>query len=130
MVLPLTLVLGIALSAGAAWAGRKADRLDTCLQHTEGTEASALKRDGSASWGVDLISAFSERKAWNKYRKLQKAHRDVLSDLNPILVVGCNLTLGTHPLYTVRISKKTRKDATDLCKTLREKGIACIVHKR
>jgi SPOR domain len=122
----MALLLTASLPVHAAWAAEPANPLKPCLRKGEKPPP---KTKNMPPWGVEIVTDFSRKAALADFGQMQKRHGRALGDASPIVVPTCDLTRGTHLLYSVRIGQSSRKAAADYCKSLQSKGLACIVRK-
>jgi hypothetical protein len=78
-------------------------------------------------WGMQLTANWSERKAWETYRMIQKQYAALLGDLKPIVVRSRGIGLGFAMRYNIRIADDDRDYLEKLCQKLIESGGACWV---
>lgn len=75
-------------------------------------------------WGVQLAGNWSEGGVLAAYERLRRRYASVLGDRLPLVMYGRR---GSGSLFIVRVSEKSRADATALCAKLHAAGGACIV---
>lgn len=93
---------------------------------------SKSRDDATASgpaWGIEIASAFNEDKALDEFAEAKKTYHDILGDYAPMVLVVCDLSMGTDLRYSARIGMEKRDAADTLCAKLRTAGGACIVLK-
>jgi hypothetical protein len=129
--LPLLSASLLALfAAGPALAGPAVEQgpLSPCTQPPGGASADTSASPAFA-WGVEIATSFSKDEALSEFAQAKQDHADVLGSYDPMVVESCDLHMGTHVQYSVRIGTDSREDADNLCAKLQAAGGACIVQK-
>jgi hypothetical protein len=80
-----------------------------------------------APWGVQLAANFSREVALRSYQRARAELKNVLPELEPMIIGSRLRARGTRPFYRVRIPQATRAAATSLCNRIRSAGGHCIV---
>ncbi|MDP2358746.1 MAG: lytic transglycosylase domain-containing protein [Beijerinckiaceae bacterium] len=80
-----------------------------------------------APWGVQLAANFSRDAALRSYQRARTELKDVLPELEPMIIGSRFRARGTRPFYRVRVPQGTRAAATSLCNRIRAAGGNCIV---
>lgn len=80
-----------------------------------------------APWGVQIAANFSRDAALRSYQRARTELRNVLPDLEPMIIGSRLRARGTRPFYRVRVPQATRAAATSLCNRIRSAGGNCIV---
>ena len=92
-----------------------------------GSEATESKAPASGSYRVQLAALRSQDAADNEWKKLQKAHPDLLSNLS-VTVVKVDLT-GKGTYFRVQAGALSEAAAKQLCSQLKQRKAECIVVK-
>jgi hypothetical protein len=95
--------------------------------------AEAQSADGAATrdapWGVQIAGNYSQARAMEDYRELQKKFSEILAERPPMIVTGKMAGGGPGSFYQVRVPASNRSEAEELCKELKAAGGACVVVK-
>jgi len=78
-------------------------------------------------WGMQLTANWSESKAWEIYRRIQKQYAALIGDREPIVIRGRGIGLGTALRYNIRIADDDRGYLEKFCNKLIAAGGACVV---
>ena len=78
-------------------------------------------------WGIQLAEFFSSATARRTFARLQSEHVAVLGDEELMLVARRNPNFGRALRYRVEIGRQTRKEAEQLCASLKKAGGFCLV---
>jgi hypothetical protein len=78
-------------------------------------------------WGMQLTANWSEAKAWEIYRRIQKQYAGVIGDREPIVIRSRGIGLGTAMRYNIRIADDDRGYLDRFCNKLIAAGGACVV---
>lgn len=78
-------------------------------------------------WGVQLTAKWSEGRALATYERLRRTYDTVLGDRLPLVLRARRPGRRGATKYIVRVSAKSRVNASALCAKLRAAGGACIV---
>jgi hypothetical protein len=78
-------------------------------------------------WGMQLAANWSESKAWQSYRAIQKQYATLVGDREPIVIRSRGIGLGSAMRYNIRIADDDRKYLDMFCKKLITAGGACVV---
>jgi hypothetical protein len=78
-------------------------------------------------WGAQLAANWSEGRAWETYRRLQKQYAGLIGDREPLVLQGRGGGRATR--YIIRISDDSRSYVDNLCNKLRAAGGPCVVLK-
>ncbi|MGI9415076.1 MAG: lytic transglycosylase domain-containing protein [Hyphomicrobiales bacterium] len=84
---------------------------------------------GRQIWGVQVAANFSRTRALAIYSRLKQKHRSVLAGLDPMVIRTLNRSMGTRPIFNVRLGATSRTEGAKLCARLRQSGGSCIVIK-
>src|SRR6202012_1351101 len=79
-------------------------------------------------WGAQLTANWSEKLAWESYRRIQKQYAGLIGDREPLVLTGHGLGLAATR-YIIRISDDNRSYVDGLCAKLRAAGGPCVVLK-
>jgi soluble lytic murein transglycosylase-like protein len=82
-----------------------------------------------APWGVQLAAHFDPGIARRLLRQSVARLPEPLSSERALIVRQRRVRPGMRPKYQVRIGKETRKEAIELCDSIRRHGVACAVVK-
>ena len=127
MRVTLAIVTCVLLAASSVAAEEPAAQqegpLSPCVQGTDKAPKA------SASWVVEIATAFSEDQTLSRFKQMQQDHSDILGDYDPVVVEQCDLSLGRAASYSARIVMDDEKAARDLCDKLQKAGGACLVQK-
>jgi hypothetical protein len=80
-------------------------------------------------WGVQVAGNFSREKALQSYSALQKKFPQLLGGQSPIVRAAVMRSMGTRPIYQIRVPAQTREAANSICQKLSAAGGACVVMK-
>jgi hypothetical protein len=78
-------------------------------------------------WGAQLTSNWSESRAWQTYRNLQKQYASLIGDREPIVLRAQLPGMGAMPRTIIRIADDDRAPLDKLCARLIAAGGACVV---
>jgi Transglycosylase SLT domain len=78
-------------------------------------------------WGAQLTSNWSETRAWETYRNLQKQYASLIGDREPIVLRARLPGMGAMPRTIIRIADDDRVPLDKLCARLIAAGGACVV---
>ncbi|MGA2942968.1 MAG: lytic transglycosylase domain-containing protein [Xanthobacteraceae bacterium] len=78
-------------------------------------------------WGMQLTADWSEAKAWELFRRIQKQYASVIGDREPIVLHAHLPGMGNAPRYEIRIADDDRSYLEKFCNKLIAAGGACIV---
>jgi hypothetical protein len=78
-------------------------------------------------WGMQLTANWSESKAWETYRAIQKRYASLIGDREPIVVHRRGIGLGSAARYNIRIADDDRGYLEKFCNKLIAAGGACVV---
>ena len=78
-------------------------------------------------WGAQLTSNWSESRAWETYRTLQRQYAALIGDREPIVLHGRLPGLGAATRTIIRIGDDNRAPLDTLCNKLIAAGGACVV---
>jgi hypothetical protein len=78
-------------------------------------------------WGVQLTADWSEAKAWEIYRHIQKQYAGIIGDREPIVLRRRGIGFGTAVRYNIRIADDDRSYLEKFCNKLIAAGGACVV---
>jgi transglycosylase-like protein with SLT domain len=78
-------------------------------------------------WGAQLTSNWSESRAWETYRALQKQFASLIGDREPIVLHSRLPGMGSAMRYIIRIADDNRAYVEKLCARLIAAGGACVV---
>jgi hypothetical protein len=87
--------------------------------------AGSVAKGPITPWGAQLAGALTEQAAIAAFRRLQKAHGEVLAGLSPTILRKRMPGMGTR--VHVRIGAQTRAEAEKFCSKVRADGGACVV---
>jgi hypothetical protein len=82
-----------------------------------------------APWGVQVAGNFSRDKAIRSYQELQRRLPGLLGGRPPLIRQVVMRSLGTHPLFQVRVPAPSRAAADSLCRQLTAAGSPCVVFR-
>jgi hypothetical protein len=82
-----------------------------------------VRRAAVKHWGVQIAAGFNRDNALAMYAKAMKGLSEVGKQDDPLLVHG----RGSSTFYQVQIGTNTRREADDLCNSIRHAGGACLV---
>ena len=77
-------------------------------------------------WGVQIAAGFNRDNALAMYAKAMKGLNTLIGKRDDPLLVHAH---GSSTFYQVQISTDTRREADDLCETIRRAGGACLVKR-
>jgi hypothetical protein len=78
-------------------------------------------------WGAQLTSNWSESRAWETYRNLQRQYASLIGDREPIVLHGRLPGMGSVSRTIIRIGDDNRAPLEALCNKLIAAGGACVV---
>jgi soluble lytic murein transglycosylase-like protein len=78
-------------------------------------------------WGAQLTSNWSESRAWETYRTLQRQYASLIGDREPIVLRGRLPGMGAVSRTIIRIGDDSRAPLDALCNKLIAAGGACVV---
>ena len=78
-------------------------------------------------WGAQLTSNWSESRAWETYRTLQRQYASLIGDREPIVLHGRLPGMGSMSRTIIRIGDDNRAPLDALCNKLIAAGGACVV---
>jgi len=78
-------------------------------------------------WGMQLTANWSESKAWEIYRRIQKQYAALIGDREPIVIRSRGIGLGSALRYNIRIADDDRAYLEKFCTKLIAAGGACVV---
>ena len=78
-------------------------------------------------WGAQLTSNWSESRAWETYRMLQRQYASSIGDREPIVLHGRLPGMGSVSRTIIRIGDDNRAPLDTLCNKLIAAGGACVV---
>jgi soluble lytic murein transglycosylase-like protein len=78
-------------------------------------------------WGAQLTSNWSESRAWETYRMLQRQYASLIGDREPIVLHGRLPGMGSVSRTIIRIGDDNRAPLDALCNKLIAAGGACVV---
>ena len=78
-------------------------------------------------WGAQLTSNWSESRAWETYRMLQRQYASLIGDREPIVLHGRLPGMGSVSRTIIRIGDDNRAPLDTLCNKLIAAGGACVV---
>ena len=78
-------------------------------------------------WGAQLTSNWSESRAWETYRMLQKQFSSLIGDREPIVLHSRLPGMGSATRFIIRIADDNRTYLEKLCARLIAAGGACVV---
>ena len=78
-------------------------------------------------WGVQLTADWSEAKAWELYRHIQKQYAAIVGDREPIVIRKRGIGFGAAMRYNIRIADDDRSYLEKFCNKLIAAGGACVV---
>jgi hypothetical protein len=78
-------------------------------------------------WGAQLTSNWSESRAWETYRLLQRQYAPLIGDREPIVLHGRLPGMGSVSRTIIRIGDDNRAPLDTLCNKLIAAGGACVV---
>jgi soluble lytic murein transglycosylase-like protein len=78
-------------------------------------------------WGAQLTSNWSESRAWETYRMLQRQYASLIGDREPIVLRGRLPGMGSVSRTIIRIGDDNRAPLDALCNKLIAAGGACVV---
>jgi hypothetical protein len=78
-------------------------------------------------WGAQLTSNWSESRAWETYRALQKQFAALIGDREPIVLHSRLPGMGSATRFIIRIADDNRAYLEKLCARLIAAGGACVV---
>jgi hypothetical protein len=78
-------------------------------------------------WGMQLAANWSESKAWESYRAIQKQYATLVGDREPIVIRSRGIGLGSALRYNIRIADDDRRYLDKFCKQMIAAGGACVV---
>jgi hypothetical protein len=107
-----------------SFVSRQAPTLRTLGQHNESEGATPLPQ---AAWGVQLIGSASQAMALASFQQLQRTYKSLLGARQPLVIRS---KVGTSAFwYRVRLAFDNRRDAENLCSSLRAVGGSCLVQR-
>lgn len=89
----------------------------------------AIEKAGWAPWGAQVAGNFSQNRAIATYERLQRRHGEILGDQAPMVIRTVNRSIGSAPIFQIRVPADTRDAANAICKKLNAAGGACVVLK-
>jgi len=78
-------------------------------------------------WGVQLSAGFLRDRVLGAYATIERSHRTLLENRDPIIIESKFRSRGTHTFYQVRVGADTRASANELCAALHKAGGGCLV---
>ena len=78
-------------------------------------------------WGAQLTSNWSESRAWETYRMLQRQYASLIGNREPIVLYGRLPGMGAVSRTIIRIGDDNRAPLDALCNKLIAAGGACVV---
>ena len=78
-------------------------------------------------WGMQLTANWSESKAWEIYRRIQKQYAALIGDREPIVLRSRGFGFGSATRYNIRIADDDRGFLEKFCNKLIAVGGACVV---
>ena len=81
-------------------------------------------------WGAQLTSNWSESRAWETYRMLQRQYATLIGDREPIVLNGRLPGMGAATRTIIRIGDDNRAPLDTLCNKLIAAGGACVVLRK
>jgi hypothetical protein len=118
-----------AARAFAAPAVEQEGPLSPCVPSQDEASGSSSTGQQAQAWGVEIAASFSKEEALNDFESAKKDYPEILGSYEPVMVVACDLHMGTSLRYSARIGMDSREDAEGLCAKLKAAGGACIVRK-
>jgi len=85
-----------------------------------------VRRDAVKLWGVQIAAGFNRDNALAMYAKAMKGLSALIGKGDDPLLVHSH---GSSTFYQVQIGTDTRREADDLCNTMRRAGGACLVKR-
>ncbi len=80
-------------------------------------------------WGVLISESFSRSTAVRTFNRVRRNFPADLRETPPMIVGVRNLSMGARRRYSARIGAATRKQAANICSSLRARSVVCIVGK-
>jgi Transglycosylase SLT domain/SPOR domain len=81
----------------------------------------------TAPWGVQLSGSFSKPAALAAYERASANFRQLIGDVQPMILAGRAADRGFSPFYRVRVPASSRAEANALCGKILRGGGACAV---
>ena len=109
----------------------KASFADACpeLVRKPGRIRLATKSAAHQPWGVLISESFSRNTAVRTFNRVKRNFPANLREKPPMIVPVRNLSMGTRQRYSARIGAASRKQASEICKSLRARAVVCIVRR-
>jgi Transglycosylase SLT domain/SPOR domain len=82
-----------------------------------------------APWGVQVAGGFSQARAIASYARLQRKYSSLLGDRAPLVLRSVMRSRGAAPFTQIRLPAGSQNEANQLCRRLRDAGLACLVLK-
>lgn len=89
----------------------------------------AAKSAARQPWGVLISESFSRNSAVRTFNRIRKKFPAGLRNRAPMIVSVRNLSMGARRRYSARIGATSRKQAADICTSLRARSVICIVRR-
>ncbi|MEM9473095.1 MAG: lytic transglycosylase domain-containing protein [Pseudomonadota bacterium] len=89
----------------------------------------AAKSAGRQPWGVLISESFSRSTAVRTFNRIRKKFPADLRTRTPMIIPVRNLSMGARRRYSARIGATSRKQAADICTSLRARSVICIVRR-
>lgn len=87
----------------------------------------AAKSSPRQPWGVLISESFSRNTAVRTFNRIKKKFPPGLRNKPPMIVRVRNLSMGARRRYSARIGAASRKQAIQICNSLRARTVICIV---
>jgi hypothetical protein len=98
------------------------------LRHDREKPADPQQQAAWGPWGLQLLGNWSQNKAFDEYRRLQKRFPAVLAGREP-MILKRRLGAASATWYLLRVAESSRERANALCARLSSAGGNCLVAK-
>lgn len=111
--------------------GGKKPFSDACpaLVRKPGRIRLATRSAARQPWGVLISESFSRNTAVRSFNRISKNFPADLREKPPMIVRVKNLSMGARRRYSARIGAASRKQAANICRSLRARSVICIVRR-
>lgn len=89
----------------------------------------AVKSATRQPWGVLISESFSRNTAVRTFNRIRRKFPADLREKPPMIVRVRNLSMGARRRYSARIGAASRKQAGEICASLRARSVICIVRR-
>ncbi len=80
-------------------------------------------------WGVLISESFSRSSAIDEFNRIKQKFPADLRRTRAMVIPVTRLRLGTRQRYSARIGAASKKQAANICSSLRARSVVCIVRR-